>query len=182
MIDDGEYKTLNKTLVYSGRIFDLEKHEIKLPDNNIVNYDVINHKNAVGILPLDSNNNVWLVRQFRPAIGDYLLEIPAGLFDGEELPINAANRELQEEIGMYSNRLDYLGKYYLSPGFCTEMIYLYLARDMISKKLKEDADEFIDIQKIKLEDFYDMVCDHEITDSKTAMALMALRIASPFLR
>jgi ADP-ribose pyrophosphatase len=176
---NNKYEILNKTSIYSGKIFDLEKHEIKLPDNNIANYDVINHKNAVGILPIDSDNNVWLVRQFRVAINDYLLEIPAGLIDREEYSANAANRELQEEIGMYSNRLDYLGRYYLSPGFCTEIIWLYLARDMIPKKLKEDADEFIDIQKIKLEDAYDMALNYKIMDSKTVMALMA---ASSYLK
>jgi ADP-ribose pyrophosphatase len=176
---NNKYEILNKTSIYSGKIFDLEKHEIKLPDNNIVNYDIINHKDAVGILPIDNDNNVWFVRQFRVAINDYLLELPAGLVDEKESLTDAANRELQEEIGMCSNELIYLGKMYSSPGFCTETIYLYLAKNMFSSKLQQDTDEFINIEKIKLQEVYNMVYCSRIYDSKI---LAALSMASLYLR
>ena len=137
--------------------------------------EVVEHSDAVVILPIDEGGNVTLVRQYRYPISQDLLEAPAGGVDDGESPKQAAQRELQEEIGYSSNKLEYLGKFWSAPGFCTELMHAFVARDLVPSPLPPDEDEAIEVERYPLGSIRDMIRDERILDAKTIAAFwMAL--------
>ena len=166
-------KTLNETVIYDGKIITVKKETVLLPNGKNALREFVHHKNAVAILPI-VNNEIILVKQFRTGSKTYMIEIPAGLIEENEEPANCALRELQEEIGYLPNKLHFLGKYFLSPGYCDEVIYLYYADDLIPSNLPQDEDEFIEIVKLPLENIDEFILDNtknNYMDAKTILAL-----------
>ena len=149
-----------------------------MPNGNTGKFDLVRHSDSVSILPLDSEGNIWFVSQYRLGAEKELLELPAGVMESNEDPLECAHREIREETGMAAGAMVLLGKAYLAPGYCTEAMYFYLARDLYKAPLGQDEDEFIEIQKIPAVDIATMIEKGLIQDSKTLAALM---LASHYL-
>lgn len=165
-------KTVNCKNLYNGKIVKLDIETVLLPNGNTTEREIIRHPGAVAILPIDSNENIYFIKQFRKAIDEVLIEIPAGKLEKGEEPYKCALRELQEEIGYTSNKLTLINTVYTSPGFADEIIYIYKAEELVKSQLKKDEDEFIDICIIHKSQVFDMIKNGEIRDAKTIVALL----------
>lgn len=171
-----EEKLIRKKVVYQGKYLRTEEQVVLLPDGKEAVREIVAPPDAVGILPIDDQEDVYLVRQYRPAIGQITLEIPAGIFEQDESPIETARRECQEEIGMKPGRLDFLLNYHHSVGFSTGRIELYLGRDLApSPESHTDPGEFLEIVKIPLRVLYEKVSSRALVDSKTLLAVLWYR-------
>ncbi len=168
---DNAEKMISTHRAYRGKILNLRIDKVETPDGKKVIREVVEHEPAVGILPVTSDGSVLLIRQFRYALGQEILEIPAGIVDEGEDFLSAARRELQEEIGYYPGTLEEMGRMYNSPGFCTEMLILFLASDLRPSKLDHDDDEFIETVSIPAEEIASLLADGKIIDGKTFSAL-----------
>ena len=165
-------KTLSSRTVFKGRIITVKVDEALLPNGAKAGREVVEHPGGVCILALREDGTVPLVRQFRYPLGDVLLELPAGKLEYGEEPRPAAIRELGEEVGLEPGELTDLGYMYVSPGFCNERIYLYLARDVKEVPVHPDEDEFLDIVSLPFEQLVQQVMSGEITDAKTVAAVL----------
>jgi len=165
------YEILKSQVVYRGKIFDIVKKKIKLPDGREGNFDIINHNDSVAILPVDREKKVWLVRQYRYPIAKHLLEIPAGVMEDGEDPMECAQRELREEIGMGAEKMEPLGQFYLAGGYSTEYMHVFLASGLFKSYAKPDDDEFIRIEKYPILEILQMAKNGELEDAKTFAAL-----------
>lgn len=159
--------------IFKGKIIRVQVDTVRLPDGNNAKREVVRHPGAVVILPLTDKREVILVRQYRHATGEILLELPAGKRDGGEDPLTCAQRELEEETGYKVSELRVLSSFYTSPGFCDELIYLVLAKGLIKGKACPDEGEFIDVLTLPLEKAVRMVLDGEIKDAKTGFGILA---------
>ncbi|MXY42942.1 MAG: NUDIX hydrolase [Dehalococcoidia bacterium] len=156
--------------VFDGRVIQLHVDEVELPNGKRTTREVAEHADAVVVLPIDESGRALLVRQYRYPIGKDLLEAPAGGIDPGEDPDEAAQRELQEEIGYKAGRLDGLGGFWTAPGFCTEYMYAYLAGDLSPSSLAPDEDEDIVVERHSLDAIREMIRDGRIVDAKTIAA------------
>lgn len=168
-------KIIGSTRVYDGKLVKVDKLTVQLPDDATALREVVQHPGAVAIVPLDAEQNVLLVEQFRTAAKKRLLEIPAGTLEPDEKPDLAAIRELREETGYTSAQIQPMGGIYAAPGYTTEFIHLYYATDLSESPLDQDADEFIELVRIPLADALEMIEKGTIDDSKTVTGL--LRVA-----
>lgn len=172
------FETVHSKRIHHGRVFDVRQDQIRLPSGNLVTLDIVDHPGAVVLVPLDSDGNIWLIKQHRHAAGLELLELPAGVSEPGEALEDSARRELREEIGMRANSLRLLGDFYIAPGYSTELLYIYLATDLQSDPLPGDEDEYILVQPTPIQEIFDLVNRGEIRDAKT---LAALVLALPFI-
>ncbi len=170
---------LSKTTVFDAKAFTIEKLHVRLPDARERDYSLVRHNDSVTIIPLDAQNNVIFVSQFRMGCEIDLLELPAGVMNPGETPLECAEREIREETGMAAQNMIHLGNFYMSPGYATEYMYCYLARGLYHSPLTPDTDEFLNIQKIPLAEVRRMVSEQAIEDSKT---LAVLALAEKYLR
>jgi ADP-ribose pyrophosphatase len=163
-------ETLSSEPIYRGKIFDVRRDHIREGE---VEYDrdIVVHPGSAVIVPVFEDNTVALVRQYRHAAGKYLLEIPAGSLDGDESPDIGAARELEEEIGVRAAKLEKLAEFYVSPGFLTEKMFLYLATEITETAQNLDEDEFVEIERIPLETALEMVRTGTIEDAKTIVGI-----------
>lgn len=167
--------TLHTRRAFDGHLVKLDVLDVRLPDGNTSQREIVQHPGAVAMIPLDDNQNVLLVRQFRTAADDVILEIPAGtLYPGED-PKACAIRELQEETGYKPNKIEPLDGIYTAPGYTTEFIHLFLTTELVESTLEADADEFIEVVRIPLAEAIRRVEQGEILDGKTVTGL--LRVA-----
>ncbi len=175
-MDSLEEKTLYEEELYRGRIITVKRHRVRLPDGRESWREVVEHPGAVAVLPVLHDGRLLLVRQYRKAVEEVLLEVPAGKLDPGEAPEAAARRELWEETGLEAEALQFLFSFYTSPGFADERIFLYLAR--ISQLGPQrpaalDADEFVQPVTITLEEGMRWLAEGRIRDAKTVAALQA---------
>lgn len=173
-----KFETVYSEPKYQGRIFSVRKDQVRLPNGVETSLDIIEHGGAVTILPLDSGENVWFVRQYRHAVGLEILELPAGGLEPGESPENCAQREIREEIGMRAGYLREVGAIYLAPGYSTEYLHIFLATDLSPAPLEGDIDEFLSIERIPLAQIPKMIQAGEIVDGKT---LAVFQLAAPLL-
>ncbi len=166
-----EEKTMKSEKIYEGKIINLRIDTVELPDKKYSKREIVEHPGAVGIIPITDDGCMILVKQFRKAVEKFLLEIPAGKIEVNEEPKETGLRELAEETGYTANKLEYLFEFYTSPGFSNEKIYLFLATDLEKKEIKPGSDEYIWVEKHKIEDLIDMVIRGEINDAKTIVAI-----------
>lgn len=164
-------KTIKTENIFTGKILKLDVETVLLPNNKEAKREIVRHPGAVAILPIYQNMEIIFVKQYRKAVNGELLEVPAGKLEYGEIPEDCALRELQEEIGYTARKLTLMGKFYSSPGFSSEIIYVYKAEELISSKLRTDEDEFINIVKYTINDSIKMLEQGLINDAKTAIAL-----------
>lgn len=157
---------------YTGNLFTVKKVALPLPDGKEKVYEMIDIQNAVTIFPIDEEKNVYFVEQFRIGAKKKLLELPAGKVEKGEDPLRAAQRELREEIGMDAAEFKHLGNFYMTPGYANEYMYCYLATGLFHAPLSPDSDEFINVRKMPLSNFLDMIKEGLIEDSKTLAVMM----------
>lgn len=169
-------KQLDSTQLYDGKIVRLYRDRVELPNGKEAFREVVRHPGGVIILPIDNEENVWMVRQFRYPYGRTVLEIPAGKLEYGEEPFSAARRELSEEIGATAGRWVELGKLLPTPGFCDEVQHLYLARDLTFSAVHPDEDEFLEQVKLPFAEAYAMAADGRLQDSKTVVALLRAQL------
>lgn len=165
-------KKLEEHSVYDGMIFTVYHGRVQLPNGKDAPRDRIEHIGGAGILPLDADGNIYLVRQYRYGVDKELLEIPAGKLEAGEDPQNTVVRELQEEVGFLPRRVTPLGWMELSPAYLGEITYLYLGQDLTPSKANLDDDEFLEVIKMPFEEAFQKVLGGEITDGKTQNAIL----------
>ena len=172
-----EEPTLATATVYQGDLIRVRLDSVSLPNGREVTREIVDHPTSVCIVPVDSDGSVLLVRQYRKAVESLLLEAPAGKMELGEDPDATALRELQEEIGHTAVRLDRLGSLYVAPGWCTQTIHAYLARELVLARLDADEDEFIEVVRTPLADISALIADGTIRDAKSvASLLLAMRV------
>ena len=169
-------KTIEKEVVFEGRIITVRKDKAELGDGSIAPRELVIHSGGVCVVPLTDDNKVIMVRQFRYAFGEPLLEIPAGKLEKGEEHRSAALRELEEETGAKCTSFEYLGVCYPSVAYLTEKIHMYLARGLSFGKAHLDEGEFLDVFQIPLDEAVEMVMRGEIPDAKTQIALLKTKM------
>jgi len=165
---------VNSKRLYTGKILTLDVNEVELPDGQRSMREVIQHVGAVAVVALDPAGQVLLVRQFRSAARRVETEIPAGIRNPSESPAECAIRELQEETGYRPGKLEPLGGLYTAPGYTTEYIHLFLASELTESRLPGDADEFIELEHVPLQEVLARIDRGEIEDAKTVIGLLRL--------
>ncbi|MBV9579552.1 MAG: NUDIX hydrolase [Chloroflexi bacterium] len=159
--------------IYAGRILTLRIKYLTQPDGRRYLREIVEHKPGAAAVALDHLGRVLLVRQARPAVGTQMLELPAGLIDPGEAPIECARRELQEETGYLAGHLEPLVTFYTSPGFTDELIHIFVATDLTESVIGHDEEEDIEIVRLPLAQAIDQVTRAEISDAKTVSGLLA---------
>ncbi|MBQ9859504.1 MAG: NUDIX hydrolase [Clostridia bacterium] len=165
-------KTLSQTTAFQGRLLRLRVDEVRLPDGSTAGREVVEHPGGVAVLALTDTEEVLLVRQFRYPYGEILTEIPAGKREAGEEPLVTGMRELAEETGYRADNYTFLGTLYPTPGYCDEVIYLYMATDLHLVDAHPDEDEFLEVGRMPLAQLVDLVLDNRIPDAKTQTAAL----------
>lgn len=160
---------------HRGRVIHVTTERLRAANGRIYEYDLVRHPGAAAIVPVDAAGRVCLVRQYRLGIEDFLWEIPAGKLDAGESPQVCAERELREETGVSAKRWRSLGLYIPAPAICTEIIHLYLAEELHAGTPSPDADEELEHRWLGLDEAVERVLTGEISDGKTALALLRAR-------
>ena len=168
-----EFKSLNNKLRFQGKITSVYESDFRAPNGEQITREITRHPGAVCVVPIIASDIV-MIRQFRPAIGNYLLEIPAGKrdIDGEP-PDVTARRELQEEVGLSTNKLVELAQFYNSPGFCDEYSYCYLALDCedVTDDRQGLEEEYMTIEAVPISQASTLVTSGKIIDGKTIIGI-----------
>ena len=141
--------------------------------------EVVHHPGASAVVAIDDDRRIIMEKQFRYALNDYLLEIPAGKLDAGEDPLVCAKRELEEETGIVASEWISLGTIATSPGFCNEVIHLYVAKGLSKGEIHWDEDEYVEVERYTFDELLQRIKDETIKDSKT---LSALLLAMPYLK
>ncbi len=167
-----EEKTLNSKSIYKGKIINLRIDEVVLPNGKKTTREIVEHCGAVAILPLIDKDNFLLVKQFRKPLEKMLLEIPAGKLEKGESVKRCAERELKEETGYGTKDLQKLTSVYLAPGYSSEVIHIFIAKNLKKGNSQPDADEFLENVIIEKKDALNKISSGEIKDSKTIIAIL----------
>jgi len=157
--------------IFRGRIFDVTIDSVREGDKTY-SREVVHHPGSAVIIPVFEDGSVALVRQYRHPAVRYLLEAPAGSLDRGERPEEGAARELEEELGFVAGRLDKLSEFFVSPGFCEEKMWVYLATEMTETKQQLEDDEIVDVLRLPFGQALEMITAGEIEDAKTIIGLM----------
>lgn len=159
--------------VFEGILINVSHMQVQLPNGQTAAREIVHHKGAAAVVPVDAEGNVYMVRQHRVALDLMTLEIPAGKLDyvGED-PHDCAVRELEEETGLRAERFELLTHVVTTPGFCTETIGLYLATGLSQHEDHPDPDEFLHVEKLPLKEAVERVMSGEFRDAKTALGLL----------
>jgi len=168
-------KTLQQKQVFAGNMIKLRVDNVELPNGKESTREVVEHPGAVTIIGFTPENELLLVRQHRYPIAQDTLELPAGKLDPKEDPQNCAIRELEEETGYLAQTVELLGKFYTTPGFSDELMYLYLAEGLQESKQNCDEDEFVQVVKMSLDEAVKNVFNGTIIDGKSMVGILWLR-------
>lgn len=167
-----EEKTISSKPIFQGRAFNVRVDTVINANGEETFRDIVEHAECIAVVAVDNNGDILLVRQFRKAVEKDLLEIPAGGIEkGEDAEI-AVKRELQEEIGFLPGRVEKLGGFYSSPGFCTEYLYLFLATDLKPSRLFAEDTAAIEIVRIRPSQITKMIETGQICDAKSIAGLL----------
>jgi ADP-ribose pyrophosphatase len=174
MEQDMNFEIENREMVYQGRAFAVYRLAARLPDGRVRWFDLVHHNPSITVIPLTADGKLLFVRQYRLGADKMLLELPAGVLEEGEDPLQGARRELREETGMDATEIRKVGEAYLTPGYCNELMHFYLARDLHPAPLQQDDDEFLDLESYSVAEAFAMARRGEITDSKTLAALFMI--------
>ncbi|HKK69896.1 MAG TPA: NUDIX hydrolase [Candidatus Krumholzibacteria bacterium] len=158
--------------VFDGRLLKIDEAAVGLPGGSRATLESIRHPGAAAALPFVDDDTVLLVRQYRHAMGGYILEVPAGKIDDEEPPAVCARREVQEEVGHLPGRLEPLGAIFTTPGFTDEVIWLFEAHDLVDTGTAHEEDEVIEVQSWRFDQAIQAVEDGRIRDAKSVAAIL----------
>ena len=163
-------KVLSSEEIYKGRVFDIRIDTIREGD---VEYqrEVVVHRGSAVIVPVFDDGTVALVRQYRHAAGKYMLEVPAGSLEDGEDPLTGATRELEEEVGVTAKNIELISEFYVSPGFLTEKMYVFLATGLTKTAQNLEIDELIEIEHMTFPQAFEMIRSGEIEDAKSIIGL-----------
>ena len=166
-------KQIGSELIYTGKILDFYRDTVELPNGHTATRELVRHNGAVAIVPLLDDGRVIIEHQFRYPHEEVIVEIPAGKLDGpDEIPEEAARRELQEETGVEAKELIPLGTFYPTAAYSSETIWLYLAKGLTFGEQKLDDDEFLNIETMPLKDLVQDILDGKVPDGKTQAAIL----------
>lgn len=173
MTEDKFYeKSIKSDTIYDGKILKLRVDTVELVNKKYSKREIVDHQKGVGIIAFDEDNKLWMVKQYRKAIDRVTLEIPAGLVESNELPIETAKRELQEEVGFYPEKISYLFDMHASPGFTNDKLSFFLANNLVKSELEQDEDENVEASLYEIDDLYNMIENGELTDAKSIIAIL----------
>ena len=158
--------------VYTGRHISLRLDELEFPNRHRVVYEIVEHRGAAAMVALTGDRRLLLVRQFRPAVGEELLEIPAGTIEEGETPEACARRELAEEVGHAAGRWERLISYYPSPGVLSEQLHVFLAQDLHPAPAPREEED-LRVESLPLADAYRRIAAGEIRDAKSIIGITA---------
>ena len=175
-------KIVSSQKVFSGRVFNVTVDTVREGELTYQR-EVVHHHGSAVILPVFDDGTVALVRQYRHPAVRYLLEAPAGSLDDGERPEDGAARELQEELGLTAGRLEKLSEFFVSPGFCEEKMWVFLATELTEGAQNPEEDELLEVVRLPIDEALEMISSGEIQDAKTIIGLMlaAPRVGAPFL-
>ena len=165
-------KTVERHVLFEGAIVTLRRDKAQLINGQVVSREVVEHPGGVALLPLYRDGTVSIVRQFRYPFRQVVTELPAGKLERGEDHRPAALRELEEEVGVRAGELIYLGYLYTSPGFSTEVLHMYLARDLEPGVCHPDDDEFLECERIPFDQLVEQVVSGVICDAKTVALVL----------
>lgn len=163
--------TISSELKFHGRVFDCLVKTVVCPDGQESFREIVKHNGGACILPVDKDLNCYMVRQFRSPFEKVLLEVPAGKIEEGEDPLVCASREITEETGFVAGSIEYLGSMAATPGYCSEIIHMYLATDLEFTGGNPDETEFLENVKLPLSELVKMCDEGEIVDAKTMIAI-----------
>ncbi len=172
MSASGDAEVLESRPVFKGKVLDLRVDRVRMPNGREGELEVVRHPGAAAVVPLTADRQVLLLRQYRYATGEWLLEVPAGKLDGGEEPEVCARRELEEESGYRAGRLRPLGWIWTSPGFTDERIWLFLATGLEPSRQSLQRDEVLSVEKLPFDEAVRLAARGEIRDSKSICALL----------
>lgn len=172
-----QYSTVGSRRIFEGRVVNLRVDTIDLGSHGQVEREVVEHHGAVVMAPVDDQGRLLMVRQYRHAAGQELLELPAGTLEPGEAPETTAQRELREEIGFSARRLVPMGGFYSAPGFCDEYLHFFIATDLWPDPKPGDVDEEIEVVAVPLHEADELARSGKIIDGKTLAGLFLLRLA-----
>ena len=165
-------KTIQTKTVHKGAFLTFNRDIVLLPNGNTSTREWIKHPGAACCIPILPDGKIGLIKQYRYAVKDQIIEIPAGKLDQNETPEKCALRELEEEIGYKANKLTLLANIHPAIGFTDEKMWLYLAEGLVKTKQNHDTDEFLVLFPTKLKEAVDMVWNGQITDVKTIIGIL----------
>ena len=170
-----EEKTISSDRVYTGKVITLKVDTVEIPGQGYQKRELVEVGGAVGIVAITDDNKVVLVKQFRKPIEKPIFEIPAGKLEKNESPKECAERELKEETGYSAKNIKLIHKFFTSAGFSNEIMFVYLATGLTPGENNLDADEFLDVYEIELEEAYNMVLKNDVEDAKTSIGLLLVK-------
>ena len=162
---------LSNETIYKGKVFDISIAEIR-ENETTYKREIVNHHGSAVIIPIFADKTIALVKQYRHAAQEYLLEIAAGTLSEGEAPETGAARELEEEIGVTAKNIEKLCEFYVSPGFLTEKMNLFMATELSESVQNLDEDEFLTIERISFTEAFEKIRNNEIQDAKTIIGLI----------
>lgn len=165
-------KTLKSERIYEGKVINLRVDTVELPDRKYSKREIVEHDGAVGVLAVTKEGKLIFVKQYRKAVEQILLEIPAGRIETDEDPVDCAKRELKEETGYHADQLVKMIDFYTSPGFSNEVLHIFLADGVSEGTANPDEDEYIEVLYLTLQEAMDRIKAGEIKDSKTIIAIL----------
>ena len=166
--------------IYQGKIIDVKRLTVELPNEKEAYREVVYHKGAVALIVTD-DEAMYFVRQFRVSTDEVLLEIPAGKIESDEHPDETARKELKEETGASAESLEKIYEFYVSPGFSNELIYLYHAHNIQFSDMALEDDEFLDLVKVPLKDLKIRMKNGDFRDGKTLVAIHHYLLTNGYL-
>ena len=158
--------------IFDGKVLKLRVDTVEMPDRKYSKREIIEHSGGVTIVAVTDEGQLIFVKQYRKALEEFLLELPAGKLEYKEDPLECAKRELKEETGYTSEDIELLCISHSSPGYSTEKIYIFLAKDLKEGTQDLDEGEYLEVEKIDIEKALEMVKNNEITDSKTMIGIL----------
>ncbi|PBI44999.1 NUDIX hydrolase [Clostridioides difficile] len=170
-----EEKTISSDRVYTGKVITLKVDTVEITGQGYQKRELVEVGGAVGIVAITDDNKVVLVKQFRKPIEKPIFEIPAGKLEKNESPKECAERELKEETGYSAKNIKLIHKFFTSAGFSNEIMFVYLATGLTPGENNLDADEFLDVYEIELEEAYNMVLKNDVEDAKTSIGLLLVK-------
>lgn len=164
---------VNSRVVYDGKLVKLRAGEVRIDDGRLALREVVEHPGGVCVIPY-TGHSVLFVRQYRIALGQYILEAPAGKLEKGDTPESRGAAEVEEETGYRAGKLVEAGRIFSTVGYCNEIIYLYLGLDLMKTAQRLDEDERIEVVEMPIGEVYSALREHRFEDSKTAVGLYAL--------